>query len=178
MRQKTQGNRETMLKIMFLCTGNSCRSQMAEGFGRELGRDLIEVHSAGVAPAGWVNPHAVIVMKEIGIDISNQASKPIHEALLKTMDVIITLCGDADKLCPKTPPEIKRLHWPIDDPVRVMGTEQEIMDAFRTARDKIKKQITKLIEDVRHDPKAIKGAGKETMTTFKIANNSDEGKES
>ncbi len=166
-----------MLKIMFLCTGNSCRSQMAEGIARTLGKGLIEVQSAGVMPAGTVHQRAVLVMKELGIDISGQTSKPIDEAFLKTMDVIITLCSDADRSCPKTPPEIKRLHWPIDDPVGAMGTEQEIMNAFRVARDEIKKRIAQFIKDIRHDPGAIKGTGKETMTTFKITSDPAEEKD-
>ncbi len=144
-----------MIKLMFLCTGNSCRSQMAEGLAGELGRGLIEARSAGVRPAGTVQPRAVLVMQELGIDITRQTSKPIDESLLKTMDIIITLCSDADKSCPKTPPEIRRLHWPIDDPSGIRGTEQEIMDAFRTARDRIREKIAELIEDIKSNPEAV-----------------------
>lgn len=125
---------------MFLCTGNSCRSQMAEGFARELGRDRIEAYSAGLTPAG-VNPKAIAVMKEIGIDISRQRSKAIDEELMREMDIIITLCGHAEAMCPVTPPEIRRIHMPVDDPVGASGTEEEIMNAFRKARDEIKKRI-------------------------------------
>ncbi|NOZ69599.1 MAG: arsenate reductase (thioredoxin) [Deferribacteres bacterium] len=127
-------------RVMFLCTGNSCRSQMAEGFAREFGRGVIEAYSAGLAPAG-VNPRAAAVMKEAGIDISGQTSKAIDEDLLGRMDVIITLCGHAEALCPRTPPEIKRIHWPIKDPVGTVGTEEEIMNAFRRARDEIKERV-------------------------------------
>jgi arsenate reductase (thioredoxin) len=165
-----------MLKIMFLCTGNSCRSQMAEGLGRELGKGLVEVYSAGVAPAGRVNPHAIIAMKEFGIDISNQTSKPIDETFLKTMDIIITLCSDAEASCPKTPPEIKRLHWPINDPIRVTGTNEEVMNAFRTAREEIKKRIAGFIEDMQHEPEATKGTDAGLMRTFKISNGPDDEK--
>jgi arsenate reductase len=136
-----------MLKVMFLCTGNSCRSQMAEGLARHYGKDLIEPYSAGLMPVG-VNPNAVKVMKEIGIDISNQTSDPIDEELLRQMDVIITLCVNAEASCPQTPPGIKRLHWPIDDPVRTVGTEEEVLRAFRRARDEIKERLLKFIEDV------------------------------
>ena len=140
-----------MKKIMFLCTANSCRSQMAEGFAKEFGKGLIEVHSAGLMAAG-VHNRAIAVMKEIGIDISNQKSKVIEEGLLKQMDIIVTLCGYAEELCPYTPPEIKRIHWPIKDPVGTIGTEQEIMNEFRRARDEIKEKVQKLIEEIQIRP--------------------------
>jgi arsenate reductase len=95
-----------IFKIMFLCTGNSCRSQMAEGFARELGKDVIEAHSAGLMKC-YVHPKAIAVMKEIGIDISGQQSKDIDEDILKQMDIIVTLCSHANSSCPVTPPEIK-----------------------------------------------------------------------
>ncbi|MEW6410451.1 MAG: arsenate reductase ArsC [Nitrospirota bacterium] len=129
-----------MKKVLFLCTGNSCRSQMAEGLARELGKGLIEPYSAGLMPAG-VNPRSIAVMKEIGIDISNQKSKAIDGELLRKMDVVITLCGNAEESCPWTPPEIKRIHWPIKDPVGTIGTEEKIMTEFRRARDEIKEKI-------------------------------------
>jgi len=128
------------IKVMFLCTGNSCRSQMAEGLARELGRGVLEPYSAGLMAAG-VHPRAVVVMNEIGIDISGQNSKTIDERLLKSMDWVITLCDNAAEACPWTPPEIKRLHWPIKDPVGTRGTEKEIMLEFRRARDEIKGKI-------------------------------------
>jgi len=134
------------MKIMFLCTGNSCRSQMAEALVREEGKGLYEVHSAGLSP-GLVNPRAVDVMREIGIDISNQRSKGIHPELLGRMDVVITLCGHAEDLCPVTPPGIRRLHWPVEDPAPSQGTEVEILDAFRRARDDIRKRIGRFIEE-------------------------------
>jgi arsenate reductase (thioredoxin) len=127
-----------VLKIMFLCTGNTCRSQMAEGLARELGKGLIEAHSAGVRPAGVVHPRAIAAMNEVGIDISGQTSKAIDIDLLNDMDLVITLCGNAEETCPMTPPDIKRFHWPIDDPVGAVGTEDEIMAEFRRARDEIR----------------------------------------
>lgn len=135
-----------MKKVMFLCTGNSCRSQMAEGLARELGRGIIEPYSAGVIST-FVHPKAKKVMKEIGIDISGQKSKEIDEGLLRKMDMIITLCGHAEESCPLTPPEIKRFHWPIKDPVSASGTEDEIMKEFRRARDEIKEKIARFISD-------------------------------
>lgn len=129
-----------MLKLMFLCTGNSCRSQMAEGLARELGQGRFEVYSAGLIPAG-VNPYAVKVMNERGIDISSQRSEAIDEKLLKEMDIIITLCGHAEASCPATPPHIRRYHWPVNDPVGTIGTEEEILSAFRKTRDEIEEKI-------------------------------------
>ena len=136
-----------MKKVMFLCTANSCRSQMAEGFAKEFGKGLIEVHSAGLFAAG-VHKRAIAVMKEIGIDISEKKSKDIDENLLNRMDIIVTLCGNAEATCPLTPPHIKRIHWPIKDPVGTVGTEEEIMKEFRRARDEIKERVKKLIEEI------------------------------
>ena len=133
-----------MLKVMFLCTANSCRSQMAEGFARELGKGLIEAYSAGLMHAG-VQPRAIAVMKEAGIDISKQESKEIDEDLLRKMDVVITLCTNAEAACPWTPPEIRRIHWPIKDPVGTVGTEEKIMKEFRRARDEIKEKVQDII---------------------------------
>jgi len=130
-----------MIRVMFLCTGNSCRSQMAEGLARILGRGLIDAHSAGLMPTD-VNIRAVAVMQEIGIDISDQESKEIDTDFLLSMDVIITLCGNAEASCPITPPDIKRLHWPIDDPAAAKGSKEEIMAEFRKARDEIRQKIS------------------------------------
>jgi arsenate reductase len=137
-----------MLKVMFLCTGNSCRSQMAEGIARILGKGLIEPYSAGVMPSP-IHPKTIQVMKEIVIDISNQTSKGIDEDLLNKMDMIITLCSSAEAMCPMTPPRIKRVHWSIDDPKSAAGTEEQILKAFRGARDEIKKKIEILVEELK-----------------------------
>ena len=137
-----------MIKIMFLCTGNSCRSQMAEGFARDFGKGLIEPYSAGIVAAG-VNPRAAAVMKEAGIDISKQKSEEINGDLLRTMDIVVTLCGNAEESCPYTPPVIKRIHWPIKDPVGTIGTEEEIMKEFRRTRDEIKKKMRELINSLK-----------------------------
>jgi len=137
-----------MRKVMFLCTGNACRSQMAEGFAREFGKGIIEPFSAGLMAAG-LHPRASAVMKEIGIDIALQKSKTIDEKLLKTMDVVITLCGNAEHSCPWTPPEIKRLHWPINDPVGTVGREEKIMKEFRRARDEIRARVEQFISGIK-----------------------------
>lgn len=136
-----------MFKIMFLCTGNSCRSQMAEGIARALGKGLIEPHSAGIMPSP-IHPKTIRVMKEIGIDISNQTSKGINENLLNTMDRIITLCSSAEAMCPMTPSRINRIHWSIEDPKSATGTEEEVLNAFRGARDEVKKKIEILLEEL------------------------------
>jgi len=137
-----------MKKVMFLCTGNTCRSQMAEGFAMELGKGCIEAYGAGLMPAGIVHPRAIAVMSEAGIDISGQKSKGIDPDLLQKMDIIVTLCGNAEASCPMTPPAIKRVHWPIDDPVGAAGSEEEIMSAFRKARDEIKGKMLELIHSL------------------------------
>lgn len=134
-----------MLRVMFLCTANSCRSQMAEGLANTLGKGLIEAYSAGMMPFDFVQPKAIEVMKEIGIDISTHKPKLIATDLLKSMDVVITLCDDANDVCPRVPPGIRRLHWSIKDPVGMRGTERVIMNEFRRARDEIKEKILKFI---------------------------------
>jgi arsenate reductase len=148
-----------MVRVMFLCTGNACRSQMAEGFARTMGKGVVESHSAGVNPAGYIHPKAIAVMKEEGVDISLQRSKAIDPDVLGKMDMVITLCGNAEATCPVTPPKIRRLHWPIDDPVGARGTQEEVIAEFRRARDEIKERVAELIhlikglkkEGTRHD---------------------------
>lgn len=120
---------------------------MAEGLARELGKGFVEAYSAGVMTAD-VQPRAIAVMKEIGIDISRQRSKLIAPELLKEMDFLISLCDYANNLCPQLPGGVKKLHWPIKDPVGTLGTEQTIMQAFRRARDDIKQRIIKLFEEM------------------------------
>lgn len=136
-----------MLKVMFLCTGNSCRSQMAEGFARELGKRVLEPYSAGILAAG-VNERAAAVMREIGIDISGQRSKEIDRDLLGTMDAVVTLCSHAMESCPVTPREVRRFHWPVKDPVGATGTEDQIMAEFRRARDEIRDLVKRLLREL------------------------------
>jgi len=123
---------------------------MAEGFAKTFG-ELIDAYSAGLMPVGVVNPRAIMVMKEVGIDISSQKSKAIDTDLLTKMDIIVTLCGNAEASCPITPASIKRMHWPIDDPVSAVGTEDEIMMEFRKARDEIKSRIMELINSLKQE---------------------------
>ena len=125
-------------RILILCTGNSCRSHMAEGIQRAAAGDIFEVHSAGSNPAGYVQPRSIAVMTEIGIDISGHESKHMNEFLDREIHTVITVCGNADQACPVYPGQVNRYHWPFDDPIHATGTEDEIMDAFRRARDQIK----------------------------------------
>jgi arsenate reductase len=124
---------------------------MAEGLARELGRGLVEPHSAGLIAAG-VHQRAIAAMREIGIDITHQKSKEIDADLLRKMDVVITLCSNAEESCPWTPPEIRRIHWPIKDPVGAVGTEEEIMREFRKARDEIKAKIAGFLRELSNKP--------------------------
>lgn len=131
-----------MLKktIYFLCTGNSCRSQMAEGWGKKLLDEDWEVLSAGIEAHG-VNPNAVKAMNEIGVDISSQTSDIIDPQLLNNVDFVVTLCGDAADKCPMTPPHVHREHWGFDDPAKAEGTDEEKRAFFRRVRDEIGARI-------------------------------------
>lgn len=132
--------------VYFLCTGNSCRSQMAEGWLRTLAGDRMEVHSAGIERHG-LNPRAVAAMAEAGIDISHHESKLIDSALLNRADYVITLCGDAEETCPWTPPSVRRIHWGLPDPARAVGSEAAVQEAFRTVRDAIGAHIRQFLQD-------------------------------
>ncbi|AEB72405.1 arsenate reductase (thioredoxin) [Lentilactobacillus buchneri] len=126
--------------IYFLCTGNSCRSQMAEGFGKQYLGDHYRVFSAGIEKHG-VNPMAVQVMAEAGVDISSQTSKLIDPTILNHADLVVTLCSDAEKRCPITPPQVARQHWPFPDPAAATGSSSEQLQVFREVRDAIKARI-------------------------------------
>jgi arsenate reductase (thioredoxin) len=132
--------------IYFLCTGNSCRSQMAEGFAKKMLGDRFQVYSAGLEAHG-LNPGAVAVMKERGIDISNQTSEVIDPEILSRADYVITLCGDANDKCPVIPPSVRREHWDLDDPAKAKGTEEEVLAVFRRVRDEIEKRIRRFSEE-------------------------------
>ena len=127
-----------MTSVLILCTGNSCRSHLAEGLLRHAAGDLFEVHSAGSKPAGYVHPKAIAVMKEIGIDISGHRSKHMNEFLDRKIDTVIAVCGNADQACPMFPGQVNRYHWGFDDPAHAQGTEEEILNVFRRVRDQIK----------------------------------------
>lgn len=124
--------------VLILCTGNSCRSHLAEGILRGAAGDLLDVRSAGSKPAGHVHPLAIRVMQEIGIDISTHTSKHLSEFLDDRVDIVITVCGNADQACPMFPGQVKRYHWGFDDPAHAQGTEEEILAEFRRIRDEIR----------------------------------------
>ncbi|GAK12464.1 arsenate reductase (thioredoxin) [Geomicrobium sp. JCM 19039] len=126
--------------IYFLCTGNSCRSQMAEGFAKQYLQEGWNVYSAGIEAHG-LNPNAVKAMKEVGIDISGQTSDIIDAKLLNKADLVVTLCGDAADRCPVTPPHVKREHWGFDDPAKAEGTKEEQWAVFKRVRDEIRGSI-------------------------------------
>jgi arsenate reductase len=131
-----------MKRVLFVCTGNSARSQMAEGLMRSLGGKEYEVHSAGTHP-GFVRPQAVSVMKEIGIDISQQYSKSLDPFIGQAFDYVITVCDNAKESCPVFHGAKSMLHWSVEDPVGVGTTEGERLQAFREARDDIAGRIRK-----------------------------------
>lgn len=125
--------------VLILCTGNSCRSHLAEGILRAAAGDLFTVHSAGSKPAGYVHPLAIRVMREIGIDLSGHTSKHMNEFLAAPIETVITVCGNADQACPVYPGQVNRHHWPFDDPAHATGTEEEILAVFRRVRDEIRR---------------------------------------
>ena len=125
--------------VLILCTGNSCRSQLAEGFLRAAAGELIDVQSAGSKPAGYVHPKAVQVMQEVGIDISSHRSKHFDEFLNQKIETVITVCGNADQACPIFPGQVNRYHWGFDDPARAAGTDEEQLTVFRRVRDDIRR---------------------------------------
>ena len=133
--------------LLFLCTGNSCRSQMAEGWARKLGGEALHVQSAGIEAHGK-NPRAIGVMAEAGADIANQESTRLTQAMLNWADLVVTVCGHADEHCPVLPGTTQKLHWPLWDPAKATGSEQEIMQVFRDSRDDIRHRVRALIDEL------------------------------
>lgn len=138
--------RKTM--ILFLCTGNSCRSQMAEGWANHLGSEWIEARSAGIEAHGQ-NPRAIAVMREAGVDISHQESTRVTAEMLAQADLVVTVCGHADEHCPVLPPGVQKKHWPLEDPAKATGTEEQIMAKFRATRDEVKNRVEGLISGIK-----------------------------
>lgn len=139
------GNRK--MRILFLCTGNSCRSQMAEGWANHLGGGALEARSAGIEAHGQ-NPRAIAVMREAGIDITSQASKRLTPELLAWADTVVTVCGHADEHCPVLPAHVQKRHWPLIDPARATGSDAEVLAQFRAIRDEVRERVRGLIRDV------------------------------
>ena len=140
------------MNILFLCTGNSCRSQIAEGWARKLSADIpqINIQSAGIEAHGK-NPRAIAVMKEVGIDISQQESTKLTDEMLAQTDYIVTVCGHADEHCPVLPGHTCKEHWPLDDPAKATGNEVEIMQKFRAIRDDIHLRVKDLLQRKKKD---------------------------
>ena len=141
---------ETKIKILFLCTGNSCRSQMAEGFARAFKGETIEAYSAGVTPTA-INLYAIKVMHEVGIDISAQRSKDVQELLDIPFDYVVTVCGHADEHCPTFPGKTKVIHIGFDDPPTLAASiksEKEALDIYRRVRDEIQEFAKKLPDNL------------------------------
>ena len=138
-----------MKSILILCTGNSCRSHMAEGIFRHLASDLFEVHSAGSQPAGYVHPLSIEVLAELGIDISHHTSKHMNEFLERDIHTVVTVCGNAEQACPTYPGQLNRYHWGFDDPAHAEGSEEEVMAVFRRVRDEIYMTIQAYVQGYR-----------------------------
>ncbi len=128
--------------VLILCTGNSCRSHLAEGILRAVAGDILNVVSAGSSPAGYVHPLAIQVMREIQIDISSHTSKHVNECMSHPVETVITVCDHADQSCPHLPGQMNRHHWPFDDPARAQGTDEEKLAVFRRIRDEIRRTFT------------------------------------
>lgn len=143
--------------VLILCTGNSCRSHLAEGVLRTAAGDLFEVQSAGSKPAGHVHPLAIQVMREIGIDITAHRSKSMAEFLATPVETVITVCGNADQACPVFPGQMNRHHWPFDDPAHATGTEAEKLAVFRRVRDDIRRRFEAYAAGRRDALKAARG---------------------
>ena len=125
--------------VLVLCTGNSCRSHLAEGILRAASKGRFRVASAGSKPAGYVHPLAIRAMKEIGMDISAHHSKHLNEFLNQQVETVITVCGNADQACPMFPGQVNRHHWGFDDPAHATGTDEEKLAVFRRVRDEIRR---------------------------------------
>lgn len=125
--------------VLILCTGNSCRSHLAEGILGATAGDFLNVQSAGSKPAGYVHPLAIEVMREIGIDISTHRSKHLDEFRAQPVETVITVCGNADQVCPVFPEQMNRHHWGFDDPAQAIGSEEEKRVIFRRVRDEIRR---------------------------------------
>lgn len=132
-------------RVLILCTGNSCRSQMAEGLWRKLAAGAWESFSAGSDPAGYVHPMAVEAMAELGIDISDGVSKNVREFIDQPFDLVITVCGGAKESCPTLPGAERVEHWPFDDPAHAEGSDEEKRAVFRRVRDEISARIERFL---------------------------------
>lgn len=130
-----------MQRVLILCTGNSCRSQMAEALWQQLGNGGWQAASAGSKPAGYVHPLAVQAMQELGVDLSGHVSKSLDRYRDEAFDLVVTVCDNAREACPVFPGARQTLHWPFDDPAHATGSEEQQMAEFRRVRDEIRERI-------------------------------------
>jgi arsenate reductase len=149
----------TLPTVLILCTGNSCRSHLAEGILRAAAGDIFTVQSAGSKPAGYVHPLAIAVMNEIGIDIAGHRSKSWNEFMDRPVETVITVCGNADAACPIFPGQVNRHHWPFEDPAQATGTDEEKLAVFRRVRNDIRRIFTAYADGRRDALKAATVSG-------------------
>lgn len=142
--------------VLILCTGNSCRSHLAEGILRSIAGDILDVASAGSNPAGYVHPLAIRALAEINIDISKNESKHMNLFLERPVETVITVCGNADQACPTFPGQVNRHHWPFVDPAHATGSEEEKFEVFREVRDRILAVFTAYADGRRDQQRAAR----------------------
>ena len=138
---------ENKQKVLFVCTGNSCRSQIAEGLLRNMANEYFDVFSAGSHPSR-IHPNAISVMNEIKVDISKQTSDGIEKYLGMGIDIVVTVCDNANQICPVFPGQVKRIHWGIDDPFRGWDSRTADLKNFRITRDELQHQIQQFINEM------------------------------
>lgn len=135
------------MRILFLCTGNACRSQMAEGWTKELAGNKVDVISAGIEAHGQ-NERAIYAMTEVGINISEQESIRVNGEMLEWADILVTLCDNAEEQCPVINPYTIKLHLPLPDPAKKIGSDEEVQAEFRAAREKVKQRVNYVLEQI------------------------------
>ena len=134
------------LRILFVCTGNACRSQMAEGWARHFGGEQVAVASAGIEAHG-INPKAVAVMQEAGVDISTQTSQRIDPKMVSETNIVVTVCDHAKNSLPPLPESCRQYHWSLPDPAKAVGTKKQIAQQFRNVRDDLKQRVKTVIDN-------------------------------
>jgi arsenate reductase len=141
-----RANPKKLQQILVICSGNSCRSQIAEAWFENLAPYQISASSAGTVPSGYIHPLAIRVMDEVGIDLSSKTSKSVEQYLDHPFDTVITVCDEAEAACPVFPGRVERLHWPFEDPAKANGTEAEQLEVFKKVRDQIRARVEEYLE--------------------------------
>ena len=143
---------DNIFHLLFLCTGNSCRSQMAEGWARELAsqddKEWLSVESAGIESHGKT-PRAIAVMQQAGVDISGQESTRLTDEMLERADLVVSVCGHADENCPVLPAGTRKIHWPLEDPAKSQCSDEEIMQVFQASRDYIRRSTNEQLDELK-----------------------------